>query len=178
MASALEIRTEAQDLLAICTRVIGMPGALTSGGLAEALRVRGQLLLVLVRSGVFPPLDAARMTRQALADYNLVLAIDPVAVEAYNIRGDIRGMLSDFKGAMEDETTAINMRPTLYAAYFSRAEVLLKQNRANITAAVAESAIADYQKALQSPDIRDRSGTYIEGVIASLRPYVTQPRAQ
>jgi tetratricopeptide (TPR) repeat protein len=176
LTPALAAPAEAQQLQAACSRAIARSGEITSAALAEALKVRGQLLVALAR---FTPTGAVdlRITRQALADYNLVLAIDPLSVESYKIRGEIRGTLSDFKGAMEDETTAINMRPTLYAAYFSRAEIYLQQNRANMTRDIAEAAIGDYRVALQSPEIRAKDGQYIEGVISGLQSYL-KPQAR
>lgn len=177
MPPALASMAEAQQLQLACTRVVNRSASVTSAALAEVLKVRGRLLIVLSRATATGAVDV-RLARQALADYNLVLAIDPLAVDAYRIRGEIRGSLNDFKGALEDMTTAINMRPTLYDAYFARAEVFVQQNRANLTSEVAEAAIADYRKALQSPAIREARGMYVEGVISTLLPYLRKPDTQ
>jgi tetratricopeptide (TPR) repeat protein len=57
----------------------------------------------------------------ALADYNQAIAMDPTSIEAYLVRGALKGFtLSDYKGGEADFSKIIELDPQIDIAYFSR----------------------------------------------------------
>ena len=80
-----------------------------------------------------------------LKTLNWIILLNPIASN-YSLRGDVYGLLGNYKKAIEDKSTAISMTPTDFELYSSRAYLNSKQMNHDL-------AIDDYTKAIElKPD--------------------------
>ena len=87
--------------------------------------------------------NAKGQAREAIAEFNRVIEMDPKNAAAYNYRGYSHILAGDFDRALADYTKAIDLRPLYADAYYNRALVydMHKNER--------EKAIYDFTKAVQ-----------------------------
>ncbi|MCC2624964.1 MAG: yrrB 2 [Burkholderiales bacterium] len=79
--------------------------------------------------------------KEAIADFNMAIELNPDFAEAYSSRGDARFQLRNYKEAIKDYDRAIQLNPKLASAYNGRG--LVKDNINE-----HESAISDYDMAI------------------------------
>jgi len=80
--------------------------------------------------------------KEAIADYDTAIELDPKYASAYCNRGIARGKLGRHKEAIADYDTAIGLDPKYASAYYGRAFAERALNRIG-------EAIADYDKAIE-----------------------------
>ena len=126
---------------------------------------------------------ALKDTKDAIADFDEAIKLQPEEANGYNNRGVAKAQLNDFAGAIADFNKAIKLQPDNASAYNNRGNVkaeledfavsmadydkaiLLKpdyanayNNRGNVKADLGdyEGALADYDKALQlDPNLKE-----------------------
>jgi len=108
-------RKDYADAISIASRAI-RSGRLRKRGLSLAYFVRGLAY------------HSTRRHDAADADYTAAIANDPTNHLAFRSRGVVRSLQNDNRGAIEDLTAAIRIRPA-YASYYVRGIVLLRLRR-------------------------------------------------
>jgi len=59
--------------------------------------------------------------KQALADFNKVIALQPKNALAYQRRAKVKDFLKDYDGALSDLAVAVHLQPDLAIAYYEHA---------------------------------------------------------
>lgn len=83
-----------------------------------------------------------REYKQAIADYNQALSLDPQLSEIYYKRGNIYADQQQYQQAIADYNQAISLNPQLFKAYYNRGNAYYTQKQ-------YQQAIADYNQALK-----------------------------
>lgn len=80
--------------------------------------------------------------KEAIADYDAVIALDPNNVHAYHNRGISFDKLGHFEAAIEDFNRVLQLEPTNSVAYFNRGSTY-------DSLGIHDAAIADFGRALE-----------------------------
>ena len=92
---------------------------------------------------------ALKDTKDAIADFDEAIKLQPEEANGYNNRGVAKAQLNDFAGAIADFNKAIKLQPDNARAYNNRGIAKAKLED-------YEAAIADYDKALQlDPNLKE-----------------------
>jgi tetratricopeptide (TPR) repeat protein len=91
---------------------------------------------------VDPGVDFQAGRREAVAQFNKALTLNPRYAIAYFLRAYAKDYLNDFQGALADHNQAISLNPENANAYYNRG--LLKKNNLNDP----EGALADFNQAI------------------------------
>lgn len=80
--------------------------------------------------------------KEAIADYDEVIALDPANVHAYHNRGISFDKLGHFEAAIEDFNQVLQLEPNNSVAYFNRGSTY-------DSLGIHDAAIADFGRALE-----------------------------
>ena len=116
-------------------------GAVTAGGQVDPGQGPAKTINAIIESGT--SYNANGQYKEAMAEFNKVIEMDPKNAEAYNYRGYSCILAGDFDRAIADYTKAIDLKPLYADAYYNRGLVYDMQKNDR------EKAIYDLTKAIQ-----------------------------
>jgi tetratricopeptide (TPR) repeat protein len=102
-------------------------------------------------TGEVATIEAAQGSEQNIESLTAVITRSPRDPEAYNVRGSAYGRAGDYRQALRDFDTAIELNPSFYQAYSNRALIY------RFTGDQAK-ALADYNHAIQINANYDAAG--------------------